>query len=300
MYEFNNPSSAITLSNGVGLPCVGYGTWRSPDSELTSECVTAALKAGYRHIDGAAVYRNETRVGQGIRDSGVAREKIFVTSKLWNTCRSYDKALRAFDDTLSDLGLDYLDLYLIHWPAGKNVYTDWAQQNSEAWRALEKLYRDGRVKAIGVSNFTPFYLKELFKTAQIKPMVNQIRYHIGNTADETVDFCRREGIAVEAYSPLGVGKLLDDAAIAAVAAAHGATAAQVALRFCLQNGIVPLPKSVTPSRITENAELFGFSLSEKEMAELAARPNTTGTGPDVDNACPESRNFTKRDKPVLD
>ena len=177
MYEFNNLSSAITLSNGVGLPCVGYGTWRSPDSELTSECVTAALKAGYRHIDGAAVYRNETRVGQGIRDSGVAREKIFVTSKLWNTCRSYDKALRAFDDTLSDLGLDYLDLYLIHWPAGKNVYTDWAQQNSEAWRALEKLYRDGRVKAIGVSNFTPFYLKELFKTAQIKPMVNQIRYY---------------------------------------------------------------------------------------------------------------------------
>lgn len=298
MYDFNGLKAGVTLSNGVSLPCVGYGTWRSPDSELTADCVAEALQVGYRHIDGAAVYRNETRVGEGIRRSGVKREDIFVTSKLWNTCRRYDKALAAFDDTLADLGLDYLDLYLIHWPAGRNVYADWEEQNAEAWRALEKLYRDGRVRAIGVSNFTPFYLERLARTAEIPPMVNQIRYHVGNTAAETVAYCRAHDIAVEAYSPLGVGKLINDPEIVQLAEKYGAKPAQVALRFCLQNGIVPLPKSVTPARIRENADLFGFALSEADMRALSLRAD--GTGPDVDNACPETRNFTKRDKPVLD
>ena len=295
MQSFKTLRDTVTLYNGTELPCVGYGTWRSPDSDVTVECVAEALRQGYRHIDGAAVYRNEQKVGEGIRRAGVDRRELFVTSKLWNTFRSYDKAMRAFDDTLSDLGLDYLDLYLIHWPAGKNVYDDWATQNAQAWRALEQLYADGRVRAIGVSNFTPSYLDELMKTAVVKPMVNQIRYHIGNTADQTVAYCQAAGIAVEAYSPLGVGQLLENQTVKNVADRYNVTPAQIALRFCLENGVVPLPKSVTPSRIAENADLFGFALSDEDRQLLAAQPNTTGTGPDVDNACPESRIRTKRE-----
>lgn len=262
-------ADAFELHNGVKIPCVGFGTWLTPDGDIAVQSVSEAIKAGYRHIDTAAFYGNEQSIGKAVRESGVAREEIFVTSKLWNTERGYDKTMAAFEATMQKLGLDYLDLYLIHWPAVAKQYENWDEINRSTWKAFTELYKAGRIKAIGVSNFKPHHLTSLLE-AEVKPMVNQIEYQPGFMQRETVAFCQKNNILIEAWSPLGRGSLLNHETLVDIAARYQKTVAQLCIRWCLQNGALPLPKSVTPSRILENAAVFDFEISAEDMATINA------------------------------
>lgn len=274
----DNLNSTFTLANGTGIPCVGFGTWQTPDGTIAVESVRTAIEAGYRHIDTAAIYENEVGVGDGVRaglaSTGLAREDVFVTSKLWNSERGYDSTLAAFDATMERLGFDYLDLYLIHWPAAPHQFDNWEELNADTWRAFEHLYEAGRVRAIGVSNFKPSHLEPLLASANVAPMVNQIEYHIGFDQSETQELCDANGIVVEAWSPLGQGRLLDQPIMKEVAERHDVTPAQVAIRWCLQRGTLPLPKSVHAERIVSNGDVFSFELSDADMATL----NTLNVG----------------------
>ncbi|HOK82521.1 MAG: aldo/keto reductase [Clostridiales bacterium] len=263
-------SDGYILASGAKLPCVGYGTWRTPPGDICVNGVITALQAGYRHIDTAAVYENEESVGEGIIKSGVPREEVFLTSKLWNTDQGKDRALKAFELSLKKLKTGYLDLYLIHWPVAYDYKKTYPKEMIESWHVLETLYKEGRVKAIGVSNFLPHHMEDLLKEAEIAPMVNQIELHPGCVQTEAVDFCRQKGIVLEAWSPLCKARVFDNPTLLRIAAAHGKTPAQVLVRWSLQMGFVPLPKSVTPSRIIENAAVFDFGLTPSEMSEVTA------------------------------
>ncbi|GEL12969.1 oxidoreductase [Lapidilactobacillus concavus DSM 17758] len=256
------------LANGVQIPKVGFGTWQIPNGDAAYHSVATALKNGYRHIDTAKAYGNEKSVGQAIRDSGIDRKEIFVTSKLPAEIKTYEGALKAFDETMADLDIDYLDLYIIHapWPwreTGKNC----DQGNIEAWKALEKVYKDGRVRAIGVSNFAVRDLKNLFDHSEVTPMVNQIQYYVGFTEPKITSYSQHHGLLVEAYSPLATGQMLNNDHVLKLADKYGVTTAQLAIRFCIENGTLPLPKSVTPEHIISNKEL-DFTISPEDMAEL--------------------------------
>lgn len=270
------------LNSGYLIPAIGFGTWQTPDGETAVNAVRTAIQAGYRHIDTAAIYENEVGVGEGIRQSGVDRRSLFITSKVWNSERGYDSTLRAFDKTIADLGLDYLDLYLIHWPAAAHQYAGWKELNSATWSALEHLYCEGRVRAIGVSNFMPHHLKPLLEKAEVVPAINQIEYHPGQMQQECVDFCRDNGILVEAWSPLGTGRLLDNPTLVLIAEKYGKSVAQLCIRWALQNGTLPLPKSITPSRIVDNLEVYDFKISDADMAAINALPYSGGSGLDPD------------------
>ena len=270
------------LMNGTAIPCVGFGTWRTPDGEVAVSSVEAALDVGYRHIDTAAAYGNEKSVGIAIKKSGISRKDIFVTSKLHNTDHGYENTLRAFEKTLAELDMDYLDLYLIHWPNPIFFRERWKEANAGSWKAFEELYEAGRIKAIGVSNFRSHHLDALMETAKVAPMVNQIRLCPGDVHQETVTYCKARNILLEAYSPLGVGRIFDVPELKKIAQVHGKTEAQVSLRWSLQNGFLPLPKSVTPSRIQENAGLFDFALSDGEMAAISALRDCCGVARDPD------------------
>ncbi len=275
----------FTLRNGVKIPCVGFGTWKAADGQVCVQAVRDALELGYRHIDTAAAYGNEESVGRAIRESGIAREELFVTTKLANPVRGYEETLAAFDQSMKRLGLDVLDLYLVHWPAPAAHRHDWKHLNAESWRAMEKLYQDGRIRALGVSNFLPHHLDALMETAQVMPMVNQLRLCPGETQAATAAWCAPRGVLLEAYSPLGSGKIFDVPEVQALAAKYGRTIAQICLCWSLQNGWLPLPKSVTAARIRENADIFDFELSDEDMEFLAgltdccgptANPDTVG------------------------
>ncbi len=269
-------TDTFTLSNGIKIPCVGYGTWRTGD-DSAAQAVRLAVEAGYRHVDTAAIYNNERGVGEGIRTCGVDRKELFVTSKVWNTERGYDDTVRAFGKTLLDLGLDYLDLYLIHWPATQAQRLDWIEVNLSTWRALTDLYKDGKIRAIGVSNFLPHHLQPLMQ-AEVKPMVNQIEFHPGYMQLEAVNFCSKNGVLVEAWSPLGRGVFFDNSTLKGIADRYGKSVAQISLRWCLQHGVLPLPKSVTPDRITENANIFDFEISKDDMSVIDGLPYLGGSG----------------------
>ena len=280
-----NVNSPIKLNNGVEIPCVGYGTFRT-DPAVTAQAVQDAIAAGYRHIDTAKVYENEVGVGQGIKAAGVPREELFVTSKLWNTDRGYEATKAAFQASLDRLGLDYLDLYLIHWPANEKQFgADAAKINAETWRAMEELYEAGKIRAIGLSNFMPHHVAELLKTAKIKPMVDQIEVHPGWTHAEEIKKLQAMDIVVEAWGPLGGqgATVLVDPTMQKIAATHGKSTAQVSLRWILQQGGVPLPKSVHVDRLKQNMELFDFELSNEEMQTIAALPNLGGQCKDPDD-----------------
>ncbi|WP_234374129.1 aldo/keto reductase [Streptomyces sp. CB01635] len=256
------------------MPQLGFGVWQVPDAEA-EKAVATALEAGYRSIDTAAIYGNEEGTGKAIAASGIAREKLFVTTKLWNADQGYDATLRAFDASLDKLGLDYLDLYLIHWPLpSKDSYVD-------TYKAFEKIYADGRAKAIGVSNFLPEHLERLLGETSIIPAVNQIELHPHLQQRAAREFHAEQGIATEAWSPLGQGKgLLDVPAIVAIAQKHGRTPAQIVLRWHVQHGNVVIPKSVTPSRIVENIDVFGFELDVEDIAAISALNEDRRLGPD--------------------
>ncbi|MGP4014679.1 aldo/keto reductase [Saccharopolyspora sp. 5N708] len=265
----------IALNNGVEIPQLGFGVFQVPDDETTA-AVTAALAAGYRSIDTAAIYGNEAGVGRALAASGIARENLFITTKLWNSEQGYDTTLKAFDDSLAKLGLDYVDMYLIHWPTpARDRYVD-------TWKAIEKLVADGRVRTAGVSNFQPAHLRRLLDSSALVPAVNQIELHPRLQQAELRALHAEHGIATEAWSPLAQGRLLDDPALAAIAERHGKSAAQVVLRWHLQLGNIVIPKSVTPARIRENIDVFDIVLSDDEMTAIAALDRGLRVGPDPD------------------
>ncbi len=261
-------SDAFVLNNGLKIPCVGFGTWQTPDGEVAASSTEAAIENGYRHIDTAAVYRNEKGVGEGIRRAGIKRDELFVTTKLWNADRGYDKTLKAFENSLSLLGLDYVDLYLIHWPANLKQFKNCDEINADTYKALEKILESGRAKAIGVSNFLVSHLQKLLKNTDAVPAVNQIEFHPGYTQEDTVRLCTENTILVEAYSPLGTGRLLNNKELIEIAQKYNKSAAQLCIRFALQKGVLPLPKSVTESRIKENAKVFDFCVTDEDMSAI--------------------------------
>ena len=275
-------TDSYVLSNGVKIPCIGFGTWQTPEGDVAVSSVKAAIDASYRHIDTAAIYGNEEGVGKGIRLSGVDRKELFITTKLWNDDHGYKTALKAFDDSMDKLGLDYLDLYLIHWPNPPMFRDRWQEVNAETWKALEELYASGKVRAIGISNFHRHHIEALLKTAKVAPMVNQIRLCPGDTQDDVVAASREHGMLLEAYSPLGVGKIFEVPEVKALAEKYGVSVAQLCIRWSLQRGYLPLPKSVTPARIAENAKVFDFELDEEDIELLAGMKGVCGYAADPD------------------
>lgn len=274
-----NLQDTTTLYNGVKMPWLGIGVFKVEEGPELVNAVKYAIKQGYRSIDTAAIYQNEEGVGQaikeGLAETGLSREDLFVTSKVWNSDLGYESALAAFETSLKKLQLDYLDLYLIHWPvAGK--YKD-------AWRALETLYKEGKVKAIGVSNFQVHHLEDLLKDAEIKPMVNQVEFHPHLTQEEVRTFCKANEIQVEAWSPLAQGQLLDHPVLREIANHYNKSIAQVILRWDLQNGVVTIPKSTKEHRIVENADVFDFELSNEHMEQINQLNENHRVGPDPDN-----------------
>ena len=268
-------ADGTALSNGVTMPWLGLGVWQVENGESAVETVKAAVRAGYRSIDTAAAYRNEEGVGQGIRECGVPRGDLFITTKVWNADHGYDSTLRAFEDSRKKLGLDYIDLYLIHWPVkGKYV---------ETWRALTHLYKEGAVRAIGVSNFQIHHLEDVIKDSGIVPMVNQVEYHPRLTQKPLHAFCKQNGIQLEAWSPLMQGGLMDDPVLNGIARKHGKTPAQVILRWDIQNGVVTIPKSVREERLRENGAIFDFELTAEDMAAIDGLNQDKRIGPDPDN-----------------
>ncbi|WP_439846836.1 glyoxal/methylglyoxal reductase [Bacillus subtilis] len=264
----------VKLHNGVEMPWFGLGVFKVENGNEATESVKAAIKNGYCSIDTAAIYKNEEGVGIGIKESGVAREELFITSKVWNEDQGYETTLAAFEKSLERLQLDYLDLYLIHWP-GKDKYKD-------TWRALEKLYKDGKIRAIGVSNFQVHHLEELLKDAEIKPMVNQVEFHPRLTQKELRDYCKGQGIQLEAWSPLMQGQLLDNEVLTQIAEKHNKSVAQVILRWDLQHEVVTIPKSIKEHRIIENADIFDFELSQEDMDKIDALNKDERVGPNPD------------------
>ena len=273
----------MKLSDGYPIPVPGFGTFKTPDGEVCVNAVRDALAAGYTHIDTAAVYGNECSVGEGVRPSGKPREELFITSKVWNSERGYDKTLRACEKTLKDLGMDYLDLYLIHWPANRLQFGDKADSiNLDTWKAMERLADEKLVRSIGLSNFYPQHMAPILSSAHIAPVVDQIEFHPGLLQEETLALCRENDILVEAWSPLGRGGLLDNQVLADIASRHAKSPAQVILRWVLQKNVLPLVKSVHADRIRENLQLFDFTLSAEDMAAIDALPEAHfGSHPDT-------------------
>ncbi len=266
----------IALNNGVEIPQLGFGVFQIPPED-TVEATRTALEVGYRHIDTAEMYGNEAEVGEAVRQSGIPREEVFVTSKLNNGFHAREDALRAFDGTLDALKFDYLDLFLIHWPL-PGIDVDYV----ETWKAMEEIYRSGRVKAIGVSNFKPHHLRRLFSDTEVTPVVNQIEVHPYLSQDDVRAFNADHEIVTEAWAPIAKGKVADDATINRIAEKHGRTAAQVTLRWHLQRGDVVFPKSVTRSRVEENFDVFGFELDGTDMGDISGLDRGERTGPDPD------------------
>lgn len=272
------------LKNGVEIPCVGFGTWQMPDDSTGVNAVRTALEAGYRHIDTAAIYGNEKSVGAAVKESGIAREEIFVTSKLWNDDHGYENTLAAFDRTMANLGMDYLDLYLIHWPNPLKYRDRWQEANAGSWKAMEELYDAGRIRAIGISNFRAHHIEALLETAKVAPMVNQIRLCPGDTQGELVTYCHAHQMLLEAYSPLGTGKIFGISKLKKLAKKYGKTIAQIALRWSLQKGYLPLPKSITPDYIRQNIDVFDFELSDGDMRAITDLKCECGSSSDPDKA----------------
>lgn len=273
----------ITLSNGLKIPRIGLGTWRITDRKQMISVVSDAYNAGYRLIDTAAAYSNEIAIAKAISMSGIDRTELFLTDKVWNTSRGYEAVQAACKNSLKKMKTDYFDLYLIHWPASMTIYTDWDKINADTWRGMEKLYRDGLVRAIGVCNFKTHHLLELEKSAEIMPMVDQIELHPGLNQHALVDYCNSRGVIIEASSPLGNGKILENTQLCAIAEAKKKTVAQICLRWELQKNIIVIPKTTQKNRLCQNRDIFDFELNENEMKIIDEIPYCGGIGIDPDD-----------------
>lgn len=263
----------FTLSNGVKIPALGFGTWQVKGEDCFN-AVSEALRVGYRHIDTAWIYRNEKEVGRALKDSGIKREDLFITTKCWNDHRGYERTLKAFEESCQNLQLEYLDLYLLHWPK---------ELDKESWRAIEELYQMGKIRAIGVSNYHQHHLEDLFKTANIKPMVDQIEFHPKLTQVRLHHFLKSENIQMESWSPLMRGQILDIPTLQELSKKYQRTITQIVLRWNIQKGIVVIPKSITPSRIKENFEIFDFELENEDILLIDSLNENIRTGADPDN-----------------
>lgn len=265
---------SVKLYNGVNMPYFGLGVFQLNEGSEVINAVQLALDAGYRHIDTASLYGNEKGVGEAIRKSSIDRKDVFVTSKVWNSDQGYDRTLRAFDTSMKKFGFDYLDLYLVHWPV-KGKY-------KETWKALEHLYKQGRVKAIGISNFLKHHIEDLLQSAEIIPMVNQMEFHPYLVQQELIDYCNQNKIQYEAWSPLGQGRILSDKTINELAAKYGKSSAQIILRWDLQKGVVTIPKSIKKERIISNSQIFDFELSQEDMVLIDSLDKSQRIGADPD------------------
>lgn len=279
----NHLQDYVILNNGVQMPWLGLGVFKAKEGEEVVQAVKAAIRAGYRSIDTASAYRNEEGVGQGVREAlqenGLQREDVFITSKVWNSDQGFETTLKSFDDSLKRLGLDYLDLFLVHWPV-KGKY-------KETYRALEKVYAEGKVRAIGVSNFQIHHLEDLLSEAKVVPAVNQVEFHPYLTQKELLRYCTEKGIQLEAWSPLGQGHLLEHELLKGIASKYGKTVAQIILRWDVQLGVVTIPKSIREARIIENADIFDFELSAEEMQAIDGLNRNQRFGSDPDKNIPK-------------
>lgn len=266
---------SFELRNGVQMPYLGLGTYQSDNDQEVVNAIKSAIKIGYRHIDTAAVYKNEEGVGKGIRESGIDRSELFLVSKVWNDDQGYDETLKAFDESLARLGVDYLDLYLIHWPVSGKY--------KETWKALEYLYAQKKIKAIGVSNFLQHHLEDLLKDCEVVPMVNQMEFHPYLVQQELIDYCNVNGIQYESWSPFMQGKVFELDICDDLAKKYNKSVAQIILRWNLQKGVVAIPKSVHENRIASNADIFDFELTDEDIAFLDGLEIGERTGPDPDN-----------------
>lgn len=282
--NFHSIEDTYTLNNGVEIPIIGFGTWQTPDGDIAKHAVEVALNAGYRHIDTAAAYGNEKSVGQAIKNSGINRHDLFITTKLWNADHGYQSTKAAIDRSLQNLKVDYLDLYLIHWPNPVVMRDHWAEANAESWRAMEEAVQDGKIRAIGVSNFRKRHLDELLKTAEIKPVVNQIMLNPSDLQPDVVKVNNKLGLLSEAYSPLGTGGLLGNETVKEIAKEVGKSPAQVLIRWSLVHGFLPLPKSVHDKYIQANVEVFDFNLNSEQMNRLDNLHGVSGLATDPDTA----------------
>ncbi len=265
-------SDTFALRNGYKIPCIGFGTWQASNGEIAQQAVKNALEIGYRHIDTASGYENEESVGLAIRESELRREEVFITTKLWNPDRGYETTLQACKKSLDLLGVEYLDLYLIHWPANEKVYDDPVKVNKDTWRAFEKLHKDGLVRSLGLSNFLEPHIAQILDDAEILPVVDQIEFHPGYPQFNAVECCRRNSIQVEAWSPLGCGRVLSDERLQNLARKYGKTTAQLCVRWALQHDVIPLPKSVHKERIASNAQVFDFEISPEDVKMIDDLP----------------------------
>jgi diketogulonate reductase-like aldo/keto reductase len=256
------------MYNGINIPAIGFGTWQIPDGKVCYDSVAFALKSGYRHIDTALAYRNEESVGKAIRDSGIKRSEIFVTSKLPAEIKSYDEALKAFDRTMKNIGLEYIDLYLIHapWPWSR-MGANYTKENIIVWKAMEEIQKDGRCRSIGISNFNVKDVTAILDNCTIKPVVNQIKFYIGNTQEDVTEFCKKNNILVEGYSPLATGAILDNKYVKEIAKKYNTTLPKICIRYVLQREVLPLPKSTHKEYIKDNFEV-DFEISEEDMNYL--------------------------------
>lgn len=268
-----------TLYNGTSIPSIGFGTWKVPDGQEVCDAVSYALECGYTHIDTASAYYNETGIGYAIKNSGMKREALFITTKLWNTEQGYESTLASFESSMKKLGIGYLDLYLMHWPRTYVYYDEYPQRMRETWRAFEKLYKEGAVRAIGVSNFLEHHINTLMETAEVLPMVNQLEIHPGYNQQAIVDYCQEHKIIVESWSPFASGKMFQEGSLLeTLGKKYGKTPAQIALRWHLQRGLLPLPKTVTPSRIKENIDIFDFELESEDAEKITEMPESGFSG----------------------
>ncbi len=271
----------IQLNNGVNIPAIGYGTYKTSENDVS--IILSAIECGYRLLDTASIYKTEQQTGAAIRQSGIPREEITVISKVWRNDLGYHKTKEAFAKSLKQTGLNYLDLYLIHWPANARNFNNWQKTNAETWRAMEELLEEGKIKSIGVSNFWPEHLEALLDSAKIKPAVNQIEFHPGYWQPETTQYCKDKGIVLQAWSPLARGRIFGNEILIEIANRHQKTVSQIALRWIVQQGVIPIPKAASKERMNENFDIFDFALSDEEMELINNLPETgfSGERPDL-------------------
>jgi len=270
-------NDTYTLNNGLKIPCVGFGTFKSTDNG-SADAIKMALQVGYRYLDTASFYHNEEFVAQAIRESGLRREELFLVTKAWKTQMGYQEVKAAFQESLKKLETEYVDLYLIHWPVPEVGYKDWKQLDIDTWKALEELYADGKVKGIGVSNFLPHHLENLMQHTEVKPVVNQIEFHPGYTQEATVEYCQRNDILVQAWSPLGRTRVLNAPFLVELAEKYGVSTARLCIRYAIQRGVLPIPKASSMERIKENQKVFDFEISNEDMYRISTLPQMGWSG----------------------